>query len=461
MVHHGMQMSEFRSVDPTSGKTVAEFPAATDGDLSAAVERVSAAFASWSVTPLTERIAAARRLAAGLTEGRGRYARLMAEEIGKPVTQGLAEIDKCASATTHAADHAKEWLAAEPVKTEARAARVEHTPLGPVLAIMPWNFPFWQLIRFGASALLAGNTILLKHAPNAPRCAEAIDALCAATLPRDLLVNVFAPVHAIGSLVADPRIGAVTLTGSTRAGRAVAELCGRALKPSVLELGGSDPFVVLADADLDLAARTGATARLQNNGQSCIAAKRFIVHRAVEKEFVERFRNALAAAKVGDPREPATTVGPLARRDLRDGLATQVEKSIAAGARCLLGGATPEGPGFFYPPTLIVEPSDTMPVWSEETFGPVAVVRVVGSDDEAVEIANRSRYALGAALFSTDVARAEKLASRLRGGAVFVNAMVRSDPRLPFGGNDESGWGRELGRDGMRSFTRTRSVWIQ
>jgi len=456
-----MQTTEFRSVDPTTGNVVAEFPATGDRQLAAAAERVSAAFVSWSALAVGERIAAVRRLATALRDRRDAFALLMAEEIGKPLTQGLAEIDKCARATDFAAEHAAEWLAPETVGTEARTSRVEHAPLGPVLAIMPWNFPFWQLVRFGASALLAGNSILLKHAPNAPRCAEAIESVCAATLPRDVLVNVFAPVSAIPSLIADRRIAGVTLTGSTRAGRSVAELCGRALKPSVLELGGSDPFVVLADADLDLAARTGATARLQNNGQSCIAAKRFIVHRAVANEFVERFRGELAAARVGDPRDPSTTVGPLARRDLRDALAAQVDASVAAGARCLLGGATPGGPGFFYPPTLLVDPTDDMPAWSEETFGPVAVVRVVDSDDEAVRVANHSHYALGAALFTSDLDRGAVLAEKLRGGAVFVNAMVRSDPRLPFGGNDESGWGRELGRDGMRSFTRTRSVWIQ
>ncbi len=454
-------MTEFRSVDPSTGRLVAEFPQASAEQVTAAAGRVWAAFETWSATALLERIAAVRRLAAALRDGREPYARLMAEEIGKPLTQGLAEIDKCARATDFAADHAEQWLAPEVVATEARSAHVVHEPLGPILAIMPWNFPFWQLIRFGASSLLAGNTILLKHAPNAPRCAEAIASLCADALPADVLVNVFAPVGAIGTLIADPHIAAVTLTGSTRAGRAVAELCGRALKPSVLELGGSDPFVVLEDADLDLAARTGATARLQNNGQSCIAAKRFIVHRAVAREFVERFREQLAAAKVGDPRDPSTTVGPLARGDLRDDLAAQVDASVAAGAKLVLGGAVPDRPGFWYPPTLLLEPSDTMPVWNDETFGPVAPVRVVASDDEAIRIANHSRYALGAALFTSDLDRGAALAAKLRGGAVFVNAIVRSDPRLPFGGDGESGWGRELGRDGMRSFTRTRSVWIQ
>jgi succinate-semialdehyde dehydrogenase/glutarate-semialdehyde dehydrogenase len=333
--------------------------------------------------------------------------------------------------------------------------------MGPVLAIMPWNFPFWQLFRFGASALMAGNTIILKHAPNVPRCAEAIVEIAReAGLPAGLIVSVNARVDQIEGLIADRRVAAVTLTGSTRAGQAVAAAAGRHLKPSVLELGGSDPFIVLEDADLDKAADVAARARLQNNGQSCIAAKRFIVVKSVAEAFVERFRAAMETHTLGDPREAATKVGPMARRDLRDELADQVARSIAAGARCVLGGATPDRDGWWYPPTLLVDAGPGMAAWDDETFGPCAAVRVVDDAEAAIAAASASPYGLGAALWTQDRDRAAALAARLRCGAVFVNDLVRSDPRMPFGGTKMSGWGRELGREGMLQFTDAKSVWI-
>jgi succinate-semialdehyde dehydrogenase/glutarate-semialdehyde dehydrogenase len=333
--------------------------------------------------------------------------------------------------------------------------------MGAILAIMPWNFPFWQLFRFGASALAAGNVIVLKHAPNVPRCAEAIEAIFAeAGAPEGVLVSVNAAVRDIPGLLEDARVAAVTLTGSTRAGQAVAAAAGRALKPSVLELGGSDPFLVLPDADLDRAADFAARARLQNNGQSCIAAKRFIVVDAVADAFVERFRAALAAHTVGDPRAPTTRVGPMARRDLRDELARQVERSVAAGAQCILGGAPDGGEGFFYPPTLLTGLQPGMAAWDEETFGPCAAVRTVPDVEAAIAAANDSVFGLGATVFTEDRALATRVAGQLECGAVFVNDMVRSDPRMPFGGTKQSGWGRELGREGMLQFTHARSIWI-
>ncbi|MEQ1567407.1 MAG: aldehyde dehydrogenase family protein [Myxococcota bacterium] len=454
-------MTRFRSVDPSTGALVAEFPEASSREIDAGLASAAAGFRRWSALPVSERAGHLRSLARALRATRESHAHTMAEEIGKPLTQGLGEVDKCAHACDYAADHAEQWLAPETVATEARSCTVTREPLGPVLAIMPWNFPFWQLVRFGASSLAAGNPIVLKHAPNSPRCALAIAAAFAeAGFPDGVLVNLFAPVEAVPSMIADPRIAAVTLTGSTRAGRAVAEACGRSLKPSVLELGGSDPFVVLDDADLDAAARTAALARLQNNGQSCIAAKRFVVVRSVADAFVERFRHELASARTGDPRDPATTLGPMARLDLRDELHRQVTATVAAGARCALGGKVPDQPGFWYPPTLLLDPPDTSPGWTEETFGPAAVVRVVADEVEAAQVANHAQYALGAAVFTADPERAARFARGLRAGGVFVNALVRSDPRLPFGGIGDSGWGRELGRDGMWSFTATRSVWI-
>jgi succinate-semialdehyde dehydrogenase/glutarate-semialdehyde dehydrogenase len=455
-------MPEFRSFDPRDGAWRTDRPDATDAGLDAALAACAAAFDPWRRQSFAQRGEVLLRLADVLEQRSGELAALMAQEMGKPVTQGIGEARKCAWACRHAAGNAAAWLADEPVATEARTSFVAHEPLGVILAVMPWNFPLWQLFRFGASALAAGNVILLKHAPCVPRCAEAIVSVFAdAHAPAGLLENVFARVDQIERLIADPRTAGVTLTGSTRAGRAIAALAGRHLKPSVLELGGSDPFIVLRDADVERAATTAAAARLQNNGQSCIASKRFIVHAAVADAFVERFRSHLAAAVVGDPCDATTTLGPMARRDLRDDLHAQVQASVARGARLVLGGQVPDNDGFWYPPTLLLDVNDGMPAWDAETFGPVAAVRVVADIDEAIRIANATPYALGASVWTDDRDEGLRVARALRGGAAFVNAMVKSDPRLPFGGNAASGWGRELGREGMRAFTAPRSFWIE
>jgi succinate-semialdehyde dehydrogenase/glutarate-semialdehyde dehydrogenase len=454
-------MTEFRSFDPRDASPRVERAEATASEIDRAITRVRAGFERWRRTALHERAEALQRLGTLLEDRSAPLGALMAAEMGKPVTQGVAEAKKCAWACRYAADKASEWLAPEVVATEARS-EVHHEPMGPILAIMPWNFPFWQLFRFGASALAAGNTILLKHAPNVPECAEAILDVCReAGLDDGQVVNVFARVDQIEAILADRRVAGVTLTGSTRAGIAVASLAGKYLKPSVLELGGSDPFLVLSDADVDRAAAVAAGARLQNNGQSCIAAKRFIVEAPVAAAFIERLRSHLAAAVVGDPLDPSTGLGPMARRDLRDELHAQVARSVAQGARCVLGGAVPERPGFWYPATLLVDVTPGMPVWEEETFGPAAAVRVVRDAAEAVAVAAASPYALGASVWTADRDRARAIANDLPGGAVFVNAMVKSDPRLPFGGNGISGWGRELGREGMRAFTQTKTLWIE
>lgn len=457
-------MTEFRSIDPATGHLALSRPEATPAEIEAALARVGAAQTAWAEAPLAERAAGLKRLAAVLRARAAADGLMMAEEMGKPVTQGKGEAEKCAWACDFAAEHAEAWLAPDVVPTEARHSAVVRDPMGPILAIMPWNFPFWQLFRFGASALMAGNAIVLKHAPNVPRCAEAIaEIFAAADLPPGLLVNLNARVADIAGIIADPRIAAVTLTGSTRAGIAVAEAAGRALKPSVLELGGSDPFLVLRDADLDRAAAFAAKARLQNNGQSCIAAKRFIVEQSVAEGFIERFRAALAGYALGDPREAATLLGPMARRDLRDELALQVARSTAAGARCVLGGAAPERDGWWYPATLLVDSAPGQATWDDETFGPAAAVRVVPDAPDAaaaVAAANASIYGLGATVFTEDRDQGARVAARLRAGAVFVNDMVRSDPRVPFGGTRQSGWGRELGREGMLQFTHAKTVWI-
>jgi succinate-semialdehyde dehydrogenase/glutarate-semialdehyde dehydrogenase len=454
-------VSEFVAVDPATGTTLGEWPASTSEDMARAIAASHRGWLAWRDTSFAERSALLHRLAERLAARADADAVLMAREMGKPVAQGRAEIDKCAWACRYAADHAAAWLADEPLQTEARSTHLSYAPVGPVLAIMPWNFPYWQVFRFAASALMAGNSVILKHAPNVPGCAAALETLFSeANAPEGLFVSLFAPVSAVGSIIADPRVRAVTLTGSTRAGRAVAALCGQWLKPSVLELGGSDPFLVLADADVEAAAATAARARLQNNGQSCIASKRFIVEAAAATRFLDAFQAAMSAAKLGDPQSRDTAVGPMARRDLRDELAMQVRRSMDAGARCLVGGAPPDRDGWWMPPTLLADCGPGMPAWDEETFGPVAAVCVVPSAQAAVDAANASPYGLGATIWTGDPDRGRALAKSLRAGAVFVNDMVRSDPRVPFGGIGDSGWGKELGREGMRQFTIAQTVWV-
>lgn len=454
-------MSEFAHVDPGTGALVREVPAADPSAIERGLDRAHTAFRDWSQASLEARSAPLRRLADLLDARAEALAGLMADEMGKPFAQGVGEAKKCAWACRYAADLAPTWLAPEPAATEARDTFVCYEPMGVVLAIMPWNFPLWQLFRFGASAVVAGNTIVLKHAPNVPGCAAAIEDLFRdAGFPDGVLVNLFAPLAAVPSLIADRRIAAVTLTGSTRAGEAVGAAAGKALKPAVLELGGSDAFLVLPDADVEKAAAVAAKARLQNNGQSCIAAKRFIVCAAVAERFTAAFRAHLAAAKLGPARDATTDIGPMARADLRDELHRQVQRSIANGAVCELGGEPVAGPGFYYPPTLLTHVAPGQPAWDEELFGPVASLCVVADADAAVAAANDSEYGLGVSVWTEDREAARALVPRLHGGAIFVNELVKSDPRVPFGGTKRSGYGRELGRDGMRAFTIIKTVWI-
>ncbi len=417
---------------------------------------VADAFDDLRGLPFTARAAALRR-AAGLLEARQEeLARLMAREMGKPVTQGTAELVKCATVCRHYAAHGEAMLA--PVVEDG--ATILHQPLGPVLAIMPWNFPFWQVFRFAAPALMAGNPILLKHASNVPACAEAIAGLIAEAFGRDdFLRAVFVSGKEVEPLIADPRIRALTFTGSTDAGRQVAAAAGRHLKKSVLELGGSDPYLVLDDADLNLAAKTCAAARMVNAGQSCIAAKRFLVMDAVHDAFVALLQEELAAYRPGDPSDPATTLGPMARADLRDELHGQVADSIAAGARLLLGGAVPELRDLpYYPATLLDRVTPGMRVFDEETFGPVAAVTRVAGDGEAIALANQTPFGLGAAVFTADGSRARRIAEQLDTGTVAINSQVASDPRFPFGGVKDSGWGRELGAHGIREFVNVKAL---
>ncbi len=381
--------------------------------------------------------------------------------MGKPIAQAQAEVEKCARACDWAAAR-RGGLASEPAATEARASYVRFDPLGVVLAVMPWNFPYWQVFRCAAPAIAAGNAIALKHASNVCGCALAIGDVCRdAGLPEGLLEVLLAPASEVDALIAHPAVAAVSLTGSEAAGRAVGAAAGRALKPAVLELGGSDPFLVLADADLETTVAEAARARLQNNGQSCIAAKRFIVEAPVAEAFERRLADRFAAVRTGDPLDPATELGPLARADLRDELHAPVARSLAAGARRLAGGVVPPGPGAFYPATVLADVRPGMAAFDEETFGPVAAVTRARDEDDAVRLANATRFGLGASVWTGDAARGERLAARLEAGCVFVNAIVASDPRLPFGGVKASGYGRELAREGLRAFSDVKTVWVK
>src|SRR5271157_4717812 len=451
----------FLSIDPSSGKPHESFPELDSGGLDAALARANRVAGLWAETPLAERSAALRRLAAGLRAQAPRLATIAALEMGKPVRQGRAEVEKCAFACEHYAAHAAAMLAPETIETDAARSYVRFDPLGVVLAIMPWNFPFWQVFRFAAPALAAGNVALLKHAPNVPRCALEIERLVSlAGVGEGTLQALFVSTQVTGELIAHPVVKAVTFTGSTRAGADIAAKAGRALKKSVLELGGSDPFLVRADADVAAAARAATQARTQNAGQSCIAAKRFVVVHELADAFVEAFRRELEGLRVGDPQREDTDVGPLAREDLLLALDAQVRRSIEGGAKLVTGGHRLPGPGFFYAPTLLDGVTPGMPVADEETFGPVAAVMRVRDDAEGLSVANQSEYGLGASVWSRDTLAAEALAARIESGSVFVNGLVKSDPRLPFGGIKHSGYGRELSVQGLHEFVNVKTVWV-
>ena len=454
------------TVNPATGGIVRTF--APDDD--AAVERALAAAAAtarvWRAVPVAERAATVARAADLLDERREAYARLMALEMGKPIRAARDEAAKCALACRFYAEHGPAFMAAETLVDDASGTgRVRYQPLGVVLAVMPWNFPFWQVIRFAAPALVAGNVGLLKHASNVPQCALAIAELFRdAGAPDGAFQTLLIGADRVGAIIADPRVAAVTLTGSEGAGASVGAAAGAALKKTVLELGGSDPFVVLADADVDAAARAAVTARTINNGQSCIAAKRFVVEAPVYDTFVARLADGMRALAVGDPSDDHTAVGPLASAQIRDDIIDQVRRSVAAGARVVCGGAAPtdvaRADGFYYLPTVLADVPRTAPAAQEETFGPVAAVLSARNADEALEIANDTPYGLGASVWTRDPAAIERFADAIEAGSVFVNGMVVSDPRLPFGGIKRSGYGRELSAIGLREFTNMKTVRV-
>jgi succinate-semialdehyde dehydrogenase/glutarate-semialdehyde dehydrogenase len=452
-----------QSINPATDELVREYPEASEKDVAMALAEASCAAAGWKRTSFADRAPKMRRAADLLDERKEELARLMAVEMGKPLAGGRSEAEKCAWVCRYYADNAERFLAPEPADTDARKSFVAFLSLGPVLAVMPWNFPFWQVFRFAAPALMAGNAGLLKHSANVTGCALAIEQTFRdAGFPPPLFRALLVASKRVAGIIAAPEVKAVTLTGSTPAGRAVASKAGEMLKKTVLELGGSDPYVVLEDADLEAASETCVASRLINSGQSCIAAKRFIVVEPVRKRFEELFVEKMRARKMGDPLQPGIDVGPQARRDLRDDLHRQVQQSVKAGAKLLLGGQVPAGRGAFYPPTVLTGVRKGMPAYDEETFGPVAAIIAAKNEEDAVRQANDSPFGLGAAVFTADLERGERLAvEELEAGSCFVNASVKSDPRLPFGGIKESGYGRELAVFGIREFVNIKTVYVK
>jgi succinate-semialdehyde dehydrogenase/glutarate-semialdehyde dehydrogenase len=456
-----MNKDAIRTINPATGETIHEFEPHSHERIERILNGAKDAFAGWRALGFERRAEIIRRVAAHLRKHKSSFAEIATREMGKPIVEAEAEIEKCAWACEYFAEHALRFLADEIVETSASKSYVAFRPIGTVLAIMPWNFPYWQVFRFAAPALMAGNVAVLKHAGIVTGCSleiERIFEVCGA--PSGVFSTLLIPGNAMDRIVGDHRVAAVTLTGSEGAGSAVASVAGKMIKKTVLELGGSDVFIVLADADLDAAAATAVKARFQNDGQSCIAAKRFIVESAVYDDFLTRFAAKAKELVVGDPFDRTTQLGPLAREDLRDAIARQVDESVARGARLVLGGKRMEGPGFFYEPTIVADVTPEMPLFREETFGPAAAVIRARGAEHAVGLANDSNFGLGGNLWTRDVARAEKLAERLESGNVFINGMTASDPRLPFGGVKRSGYGRELSDHGFREFVNIKTVRV-
>lgn len=447
--------------NPATGQTVKTFPALDNTQIDTVLQQVSMASVGWTATPIAERLACLQRAAQQLRLQRDRYAALITLEMGKPIREARAEVEKCATGCEYYAQHAERFLTDEVIATDAGKSYVAYQPLGTLLAIMPWNFPFWQVFRAAVPALAAGNTVLLKHASNVPQCALAIEEIFQANFPAHVLRTLLIGPEQAEKLIADARIHAVTLTGGETAGRRIAAAAGKHLKKSVLELGGADAFVVLADADLDEAARLATTSRFLNNGQSCIAAKRIILAEAIAKDFLARFQKSLAQLRQGDPIREDTDLGPMARADLRDTLHQQVTDSIKMGAVRLMGCQPVAGPGHFYAVSLLDKVQPGMPAYDDELFGPVAAVIRATDEADALRICNDSRYGLGGSVCTRNSDKGERFARAMHCGQAFVNGMVKSDPRLPFGGIKASGYGRELALYGIREFVNTKTVWLK
>ncbi|MBI1353979.1 MAG: aldehyde dehydrogenase family protein [Acidobacteria bacterium] len=449
------------SVNPATGETLRTFQPLTAAELEAKIALAASAYASHRKTALADRASKMHRAADILDARKTELSRMMTLEMGKPVVAARAEVEKCASVCRYYADEAASILAPEEVESDASKSLVRYDPIGPVLAIMPWNFPLWQVFRFAAPALMAGNVGLLKHAPNVPQCALVIEEIFhQAGFPEGVFQTLLVEVPAVETIMSDPRVMAATLTGSERAGGALASLSGKWLKKTVLELGGSDPFIVMPSADLEKAVKTGVTARTINNGQSCIAAKRFLVHKDIYEEFERRFVAGLEALKVGDPLDESTDIGPLVNEQILSSLADQVERTVQAGAKVLTGGKRLDRPGYFYPPTVLANIPKGSAADCEELFGPVASLFPVADIDEAIALANSTSFGLGSSAWTNDEAERERFVTELEAGAVFINGLTKSDPRLPFGGIKRSGYGRELSAIGMREFVNIKTVWI-
>jgi succinate-semialdehyde dehydrogenase/glutarate-semialdehyde dehydrogenase len=447
------------TVNPATGETLKTFEPATDQEIDAVLTRAAGAFREHRLLPFAERATLMTRAAEILEADKNELGRLMTVEMGKPIAAGIAEAEKCALACRYYAEHAEVFLADQNVVVKDGRAWITFQPIGVVLAIMPWNFPFWQVFRFAAPALMAGNVGILKHASNVPQCALAIeDVFKRAGFAQGVFQALIIGTAPVAKIIADKRVAAVTLTGSEGAGREVASTAGRNLKKTVIELGGSDPFIVMPSTDLESAAKTAVTARMINNGQSCIAAKRFIVHTQVYDEFMRRFVAGVSALRVGDPMHPKTEVGPLATAQIRDDLEKQVDATIAAGAHVQTGGKRIDGAGYFFQPTVLSDIPAGAPAESQELFGPVASVWKVASIDEAIERANGTSFGLGASAWTEDAAERARFVRDIEAGLVFINGMVVSEPALPFGGVKSSGYGRELGAFGIREFVNIKSV---
>ena len=453
------------SINPATGEVIETFEPFSQERIDQALDRAQQTFRQWRSSSYDERAALVLAIGKTLRAQKERLARIITLEMGKPIAEAEGEVEKCAWNCDFYAEEARHFLANEMAPSTAQSSYVAFRPLGVVLAVMPWNYPLWQVFRFAAPALMAGNVGVLKHASNVTRSAleiERIIAEAAATVgaPAAVFQTLIVPGAQVDKIIKDPRIAAVTLTGSDPAGVAVATAAGSVLKKTVLELGGSDAFIILEDADIEAAAQTAARARFQNTGQSCIAAKRFIVVEAVADEFERAFVKATEALKVGDPLDKSTQVGPMARTDLRDDLDRQVRATIAQGAKVLTGGEPLNGPGAYYAPTILTNVTPEMTAFKEETFGPVAAIIRAKDEADAIRLANTSDFGLGGALWTRDTARGERLAVQIESGAVFINGMTASDPRLPFGGVKRSGYGRELSSYGIREFTNIQAVWV-
>ncbi|TNC79426.1 MAG: succinate-semialdehyde dehydrogenase [Oleiphilus sp.] len=450
------------ATNPYNGQVINEYASLKGEQIHDTIAQVHAACADWSARSYQQRGDVLRAVAAELRRQKDHLAKLMTDEMGKPVKEGGPEVEKAAWCAEYYAEHAEAFLQREVIESDATLSYVCYPPLGTLLGVLPWNAPLWLAFRYLAPGLMAGNTCVLKHDPNVPACAAAIEQVFRdAGAPENIMRNLPVETPDVEQAIRDPHIAAVSFTGSAVGGAKVAAMAASEIKPAVLELGGSDPCIVMADADLEKAADVATLSRIINAGQSCIAAKRILVEQSIYEDFVAMLKTRLEKLKMGDPNEPDTDIGPIARQDLQQNLHRQVQATIDAGARCLLGGELPDGPGFFYPPTLLVDVRPEMCASREETFGPVMVVTPVANIDEAIRLANDTEYGLGAGLWMGDSTAAEQAATRIQAGQVAINGIVKTDPRLPSGGIKRSGYGRELGPHGIKEFVNAKQVWIK